>query len=151
MRAGDALRLSNEMMKGNKFGTFILRLSFIGWSILAAFAGAFTCGLGAYLVIPYIEATMAELYAELREPFAGGLNGFGYPDYGPYGSGPEPEYDSRTEYSERTYDDPQEPVWSEPQNEPAPSGQNGHVRGYYLNGVFYPYTEEELRAMNDEK
>jgi len=140
MRAGDALRLSNEMMKGNKFGTFILRLSFIGWSILAAFAGAFTCGLGAYLVIPYIEATMAELYAELREPFAGGLNGFGYPDHGPYG--PEPDPDPQVVEPVE-----QEPVWSDP----SPSGQNGHVRGYYLNGVFYPYTEEELRAMNDDK
>ncbi len=39
---------------------FVLQLSFIGWYLLAAI----TCGLaGIFYVNPYMEATMAELYA----------------------------------------------------------------------------------------
>ena len=166
MRAMEALRLSNEMMRGNKFGTFVLRLSFFGWILLASFVGAFTCGLGTFLVIPYIEATVAELYAELREPFAGGLNGFGYPEYGPYGPGPEPYYggpqndfgpqdssyvNSRVVEPEMKEQESQESGWGYETHDRSAADSNEHVRGYYLNGVFYPYTEEELRAMDGDK
>lgn len=197
MRAGDALRMSNEMMKGYKFRTFVLRLSFIGWSILAGLLGAFTCGLGSYLVIPYIEATMAELYAELRSPFAGGLNGFGNPEHGPYGPSNDDNiygsYEERGEYyasqsefssserneypgerkepgTEEHADGSRNPdlghyqgkqSWSDSQvqtvvtehmdKEEKVNSDTSHVRGYYLNGVFYPYTEEELKAMDGEK
>lgn len=154
MSAGEALRMSNEMMKGNKFRTFVLRLSFIGWSILAALIGVFTCGLGSYLVIPYIEATMAELYAELRIPFAGGLNGFGNPEHGPYGPANDNYvYGQYEERGETTMSDSQvQTVVSEPwEKEQQVNNETGHVRGYYLNGVFYPYSEEELKAMDGEK
>ena len=145
MKAMEVLRLSNEMMKGNKFGTFILRLSFIGWSILAVFVGMFTCGLGTFLVIPYIEATFAELYAELREPFAGGLNGFGYVN--PY-HGQEHGCENDVYVDSMTVEQPKEPM-HESQAQTYETG--GGVRGYYLNGVFYPYTEEELRMMDGDK
>ena len=52
------------MMKGNKWDTFILDLSFIGWHILSTI----TFGLvGIFHVNPYVQATNAELYAVLRE------------------------------------------------------------------------------------
>ena len=51
---GEALRLSEKLMIGNKMGAFLLDLSFIGWHILSAL----TCGiLGVLYVNPYIEAT----------------------------------------------------------------------------------------------
>lgn len=57
-----ALELSREMTNGEKFNIFLLDLSFLGWELL----GAMLLGLGGYFVLPYIEATNAELYAALR-------------------------------------------------------------------------------------
>lgn len=59
----EAFQMSRSMMKGNKWNTFILDLSFIGWDIL----NIFTFGLlGLFYVNPYKQATKAELYEELK-------------------------------------------------------------------------------------
>ena len=59
-----AFEISKQMMKGNKWDTFVLDLSFIGWQILSGI----TIGiLGIFYVNPYVESTNAELYAYLRE------------------------------------------------------------------------------------
>lgn len=59
-----AFEISKQMMKGNKWKTFVLDLSFIGWQILSAL----TIGiLGIFYVNPYVQGTNAELYAYLRE------------------------------------------------------------------------------------
>lgn len=76
MRLTDVLRLSKDMMNGQKFSTFVLQFSFIGWYLL----GLLACGVGILFVSPYYEAAMAELYAVLRKPYRGQLNGFGYPE-----------------------------------------------------------------------
>ncbi len=56
----EAFAISKRMMDGEKMDAFVLQLSFIGWYLLAAI----TCGLaGIFYVNPYMEATMAELYA----------------------------------------------------------------------------------------
>jgi len=57
-----ALNESKEMMVGNKWGYVKLVLSFVPWYILGMML---CCGVGIYLLIPYIEATFAELYIEL--------------------------------------------------------------------------------------
>ena len=60
--AADALRKSREMMKGSKWDTFVLELSFIGWDILTVL----TLGiLGIVYVGPWKKQTMAELYLKL--------------------------------------------------------------------------------------
>lgn len=59
----DALKLSRDMMYGNKFRLFVLQWSFVGWELL----GAMCCGIGLLFVYPYEYATYAELYAVLRE------------------------------------------------------------------------------------
>lgn len=60
----DAIKLSEDMMQGNKWNTFLLDISFIGWYVL----NIFTFGLLEWAwIIPYREATYAELYMELRE------------------------------------------------------------------------------------
>ena len=82
MKPMEAMRLSKSMMEGHKFDTFILELSFFGWLLL----GACLCFVGTFFVLPYYDATFAELYAVLRQPFSGSLNGFGYPDVVPAGS-----------------------------------------------------------------
>lgn len=58
-----AIELSNEMTMGHKFDIFVLDLSFLGWYFL----GALLFGIGTFFVLPYDNATNAELYLELRE------------------------------------------------------------------------------------
>lgn len=60
----DAFALSKQMMDGEKANAFLLRLSFIGWDLLAIL----TCGiLYVFYVNPYIQATYAELYQYNKE------------------------------------------------------------------------------------
>ena len=59
----EAFKLSKQMMKGNKWRTFVLDLSFVGWNILSVF----TFGLLNILYVnPYKASTLAELYMALR-------------------------------------------------------------------------------------
>lgn len=59
----ECLRRSKEMMKGQKWNTFVLDLSFLGWMILSGI----TLGIvGIFYVNPYMQATDAELYLTLK-------------------------------------------------------------------------------------
>ncbi|WP_231869907.1 DUF975 family protein [Paenibacillus riograndensis] len=57
-----AVELSKQMTHGHKFRMFVLDLSFLGWILL----GLLALGIGVLFVQPYINATKAELYLELR-------------------------------------------------------------------------------------
>ena len=180
MKAREALRLSKEMMDGQKWNAFVLGLSFIGWQLL----GTLLCGIGTFFVQPYVDATFAELYAVLRGPYSGRLNGFGgepfvqnnahyggqyvepdsvrdvgesgnYGGYGFYGNGQNQNSapDSWSDVPKETYkyNGPEQTI------NPSVSGQaaandrgtdvkkseGGPGRGYYLNGKFYSYTDDE--------
>ena len=64
MEPEEAIRLSQQMMNGNKWAAFVLDLSFIGWELLSAA----TFGLlGIFYVNPYKYATDTELYIALKE------------------------------------------------------------------------------------
>ena len=55
--------LSRKMMKGNKWKTFVLDMSFFGWNFLSVL----TLGLlSIFYVNPYNAATIAELYTTLK-------------------------------------------------------------------------------------
>lgn len=58
----DIISKSREITDGHKFDIFILDLSFIGWYLL----GIISFGIGFFFINPYIEATNAKLYNELR-------------------------------------------------------------------------------------
>ena len=59
----DALAESSKLMKGNKWKSFVLDLSFIGWNIL----DAMTCGiLGVFFLNPYKMSTDAALYEAIK-------------------------------------------------------------------------------------
>lgn len=59
----EAFKLSKQMMKSNKFNTFILDISFLGWSFLSIL----TFGLLNILYVnPYKMATISELYSLLK-------------------------------------------------------------------------------------
>jgi hypothetical protein len=60
----EAFELSKQMMKGNKWNTFVLDMSFFGWNFLSVL----TFGVLSILYVnPYSAATIAELYIILRE------------------------------------------------------------------------------------
>lgn len=64
----DALKMSADMMRGQKWNTFVLDLSFIGWMLLTVI----TCGIvGIFYVSPYVHATDAELYKAIRDNYNG--------------------------------------------------------------------------------
>ena len=56
--------ISKQMMKGNKFNTFVLSLSFTGWYILSVFTFNI---LNLFYIQPYVLATEASLYLELKQ------------------------------------------------------------------------------------
>jgi len=59
----EAFALSKQMMQGQKWNTFVLNLSFIGWDILSAI----TLGvLNIFYVAPYRNLTFAALFEELN-------------------------------------------------------------------------------------
>lgn len=64
MSANDVRHASIEMMKGNKWRYFCLRLSFIGWYILSIL----TLGILFLWVIPYVETACAEFYNSIKIP-----------------------------------------------------------------------------------
>ena len=62
----EVITLSRSMMDGNKWRTFLLDLTFVGW----LFAGIVTYGVISVLwTYPYYENTIAALYLELKGEF----------------------------------------------------------------------------------
>ena len=62
MTPTEAIKKSQEMMKGHKMRLFLLMLSFLGWFIL----GALAFGVGIFFVLPYFQTTLANFYVDLR-------------------------------------------------------------------------------------
>ena len=60
--AMDALMKSWQITRGHKLKLFWLGLSFIGWIILSLC----TFGLGFFLLAPYMEATFAHYYEDIK-------------------------------------------------------------------------------------
>ena len=63
--AEDAIKMSEEMMNGNKLQAFKLDVSFLGWSILQYI----TFGILGVYVSPYYTSTYTVLYETLREDY----------------------------------------------------------------------------------
>ena len=63
LSASQAFSLSKQMTTGQKMNLFVLDLSFLGWIIL----GLICCGIGILFVLPYPQATRAEVYLNLRD------------------------------------------------------------------------------------
>ena len=64
-----AIERSMAMMEGNKMKLFLLDLSFIGWAILCLF----TFGIGFFFLQPYMQASHAAFYEDLKAQ-QGGIN-----------------------------------------------------------------------------
>ena len=135
----DALEMSRRMMDGNKWATFVLELSFIGWILLSIL----TCGiLSIFMVNPYMYATESELFLELRtryfgpdKPyftpnFAGGYGNAGYNAGGYQASyAPQQPYTPQQAYTPQAQDPyaqtqtPADPYAQQPQTPADPYAQ----------------------------
>lgn len=58
----EAIKKSEELMKGHKFRLFKLQFSFIGWFFL----GVITFGIGLFFLYPYYSLAKTHFYIELR-------------------------------------------------------------------------------------
>ena len=64
-----AIERSMAMMEGNKMKLFLLDLSFIGWAILCLF----TFGIGFFFLQPYMQASHAAFYEDLKAQQGGNV------------------------------------------------------------------------------
>jgi len=62
LSAMDVIRESKKLMDGEKARLFVLGLSFLGWIIV----GVITCGIGFLWITPYMNATTAAFYEDLK-------------------------------------------------------------------------------------
>ena len=123
----DAIQQSKNMMNGYKWATFVLELSFIGWIIL----GVFTCGLlNIFMVSPYMYATFAELFLELRSKH--------------FGPNVQPYYIPATVGGYGGYPQQGNPQQGYGQQ---PAGQQGYDNQYYMPS--YPSTPYDPRNNYD--
>ncbi len=58
----EAMKISREMMSGQKWNLFVLNLTFIGWILLSIL----TAGIGMIFVEPYMSTTRAAYYEDLK-------------------------------------------------------------------------------------
>ncbi len=63
MTANEAITASKQLMDGNRFRLFCLEISFLGWAILCVLL---TCGIGYLWLVPYMEASFAAFYREIK-------------------------------------------------------------------------------------
>ena len=63
LTASEAIAASKDLMDGHKWELFVLRWTFIGWSIVAAF----TLNLGNLVLNPYRNAAEAAFYQEISK------------------------------------------------------------------------------------
>lgn len=63
MTANEAIAASKELMEGNRWRLFCLEISFIGWNLLSVL---FTLGIGHFWLVPYMEASFAAFYREIK-------------------------------------------------------------------------------------
>ncbi len=73
-----AIELSMDMMQGHKADLFWLYLSFIGWAILCCL----TLGIGFFWLDPYMSASVAAFYEDLKADYESQYGGAEEPVYG---------------------------------------------------------------------
>lgn len=62
MSARECIKASKAMTNGHKWELFVLDLSFFGWALLVTI----TFGIASIWVLPYMHATFANVYNELK-------------------------------------------------------------------------------------
>ena len=65
LTAKESIELSMEMMEGRKMDLFLLYLGFLGWALLYLL----TCGIGFLWLEPYVYATTAAFYEDVKADY----------------------------------------------------------------------------------
>ena len=65
LSVGQAIQMSEKMMRGHKMRYFLLTLSFIGWGLL----GILTLGIGYIWLTPYMYTTTAAFYQDVKNEY----------------------------------------------------------------------------------
>lgn len=78
--AKEAMTVSMDMMRGNKFRLFCLQFSFIGWGILCGL----TLGIGFLWLSPYMNAAYTAFYNEVSQQYQKIMDGSAYHTDGSY-------------------------------------------------------------------
>ncbi len=78
--AKEAMTISMDMMRGNKFRLLCLQLSFIGWAILCGL----TMGIGLLWLNPYMNAAYTAFYNEVAQQYRKMMDGSAYHTDGSY-------------------------------------------------------------------
>ena len=78
--AKEAMTVSMDMMRGNKFRLFCLQFSFIGWGILCGL----TLGIGFLWLSPYMNAAYTAFYNEVSQQYQKMTDGSAYHTDGSY-------------------------------------------------------------------
>lgn len=58
-----AIEKSMAMMEGHRMQLFLMSLNFLMWTIIS-------CGIGLFIVLPYMHTTMAAFYEEVKSDYA---------------------------------------------------------------------------------
>ncbi len=142
----DALTRSRELMKGNKWKSFVLDLSFIGWIILSAFTMHI---LMIFWVLPYMLGAQAEMYRAIVEihntgNYSGGKGGSGgyAPDFGaPYGQ--QDAYGRQDPYAQQNYG---QPAYAQPDVNAQPTYAQPDVNAQQSYVQQDPYAQQPNQA-----
>lgn len=62
IKGADAIKKSQEMMRGYKWKLFCLMFRFTGWFILSML----TCGIGFLWLVPYMRVSFANFYEDIK-------------------------------------------------------------------------------------
>ena len=139
MSSGEIFAKSKEMMHDNKWDTFVLDLSFIGWVML----GAITLGIVyIFWAAPYIAATEAALYHRLS-----GKDAYGNGGYGNYGGYDQNGY-NQNGYNQNSYgqNDQAQNGYNQNSYEQNGYGQNDQAQNGYNQNSY----EQNGYAQNDQ-
>ncbi len=66
MKNNEAIELSMAMMDGHKLDLFLMNIIFYLWGILCIF----TLGIGYFWLLPYMQASYAKFYEEVKAEYA---------------------------------------------------------------------------------
>lgn len=170
MKPMEAMRLSKEMMEGHKFNTWVLELSFIGWlllGVLACFIGTWFVQPYCDATFAELYAVLRRPYGGRLSGFGvpdvvpegGGFGTYVNPDHvydaGGYNAGGQFNQSQPGGYNaDGQYGQSQTGVngdGSQPadgaegfvNNLDVSRSEGGPGKGYYLNGEFHPYTDDE--------
>ena len=129
----EAITMSKNMMRGNRWRLFCLQISFIGWMFLCSM----TFGIGLLFLNPYMAAATAAFYLDLTRQLPGTQGypqgypqGYGYPQYPTQQPNMYQSYPGAAPQGYAPQGYPQQPQGYAPPRQPQGYAPQGAPQGY---------------------